>query len=95
MMQKHLLTSWNLSVISEHDNWNKFCLSNFLNTKDLISAKLLSTSTVTSAWSAELMATVSVAMSMKYSPECSVVYTAVTMKEKNMDLGSGLILVMQ
>jgi hypothetical protein len=34
---------WNLSVISAHDNWNKFDLSNFLNTNDFISAKLFST----------------------------------------------------
>lgn len=42
--------SLNRSTTSWHDSWNKFCLSNFLNTDPLISAKLLEISKVNNAY---------------------------------------------
>lgn len=42
--------SLNLSTTSWHDSWNRLCLSNFLNTELLISAKLLEINSVRSAW---------------------------------------------
>ena len=68
---KRSTMSWQLS-------WKTFTLENFLNTKLLISAKLLDTSSVSSAASALLIATFSVATCTKSSVECSTVYTAAT-----------------